>query len=190
MAEATHRPTQIVETALALLEESGPDAVTMRAIADRIGIRAPSLYKHFSDKNALETAMIAEGFRDQAQEFHAAITDAPDPIAGLAAVYRRWALDHPHLYRLMTHKPIPRDELPEGVEQAAAQPVAELVGGDPARARALWGFAHGLTALELAGRFPPDADIDAAWDAGIAALRSWTRTNRTTNRRTTNGGNR
>jgi hypothetical protein len=42
--------------------------------------------------------------------------------------------------------------------------------GNIDRARALWGLAHGLIALELAGRFPPDADVHAAWEAGIAAF--------------------
>ena len=39
-----------------------------------------------------------------------------------------------------------------------------------ARARALWGLAHGLVDLELAGRFPPGADIDAAWAAAVASF--------------------
>jgi hypothetical protein len=36
--------------------------------------------------------------------------------------------------------------------------------------RAVWAFAHGMVGLELSGRFPPDADLDAAWPAGIAAF--------------------
>jgi hypothetical protein len=46
--------------------------------------------------------------------------------------------------------------------------------GSVANARAAWGMAHGLVMLELNGRFPPDADVDAAWKAGIEALRSVT----------------
>jgi hypothetical protein len=44
-------------------------------------------------------------------------------------------------------------------------------GGDPDRARAAWAFAHGMTILELDGRFPPGADLDAAWAAGIRGFR-------------------
>ena len=40
----------------------GPDALTMRRLAERLGIRAPSLYKHLPDKAALEAAIIATGF--------------------------------------------------------------------------------------------------------------------------------
>lgn len=172
MPEATTRTEQIVATALELLEVHGPDGVTMRAIAEHIGIRAPSLYKHVADKQQLEVAMIAEGFRLSADALSAALHESQDPLTSLAAAYRDWALAHPHLYRLMTHRPLPRDELPAGVEDAAAAPVVQVAGGDPDAARALWAFAHGMTALEVAGRFPPDADLDAAWRAGINALRS------------------
>lgn len=156
--------------ALELLEEDGPEAVTMRAVAARIGIKAPSLYKHVPDKDDLETLLMAEGFRRSGAAFADAVADSRDPLSAIAGVYRGWATDHPHLYRLMTHKPLPRDKLPAGVEEAAARPLVEAVGGDRDLARAAWALAHGLTSLELAGRFPPDADVDAAWRAGVAAL--------------------
>lgn len=168
------RKDEIVAAALELLEQDGPEAVSMRAIADRIGIKAPSLYKHYRDKEALEVAMIAAGFRSSAAAFTNAIEDAADPLSALAAAYRSWALAHRHLYRLMTHKPLDREALPAGVEEAAALPVVQVAGGDRARARALWAFAHGMTSLELAERFPADADLDAAWAAGVAALRGLT----------------
>jgi hypothetical protein len=44
------------------------------------------------------------------------------------------------------------------------------VAGDQDRARAIWAFAHGMTILELDGRFPAGADLDAAWARGVAAL--------------------
>jgi hypothetical protein len=45
--------------------------------------------------------------------------------------------------------------------------VVIAVGGDPDRARAAWAFAHGMTILELDGRFPTNADLDAAWAVGL-----------------------
>jgi Tetracyclin repressor-like, C-terminal domain len=58
-----------------------------------------------------------------------------------------------------------------GVETRAARPVYEAVGGDVDPARAAWAFAHGMTILELDSRFPPGADLDAAWERGIDAFR-------------------
>ena len=170
----TARMDDIVAAALRLLESAGPDAVTMRAVAEALGIRAPSLYKHLADKETLEVAMIEEGLRDSARAFNAAISDSSDPLADLAAAYRAWAVRRPHLYRLMTYKPLPRERLTDDVEAAAAAPVVAAVGGDPDLARAAWALAHGLASLEIAGRFPADADVDAAWRTGVAALRSQT----------------
>ena len=164
------RRDEIVEVARRLLETEGPDGVTMRAIAAQLEIRAPSLYKHITDKHELEVALIARGFGEQAEAFTAAIENADDPVTAIAESYRGWATAHPHLYALMTDSPLPRDELPDGVEDAAAAPLIAAVDGDVDRARALWAFAHGMVSLELARRFPPDADLYAAWATGIARL--------------------
>lgn len=185
-----------------LLEEEGPEALTMRRLAERLGIRAPSLYKHLPDKAALEAAIIATGFEEAAAAFEAAVDGAAEgggqgahggaggtatdgtgtgtggalPALGaggvlpaLAAAYRRFALAHPHLYRLMTNGPLPREHLPPGLEDRTAAPVLRAAGSQ-ARARAVWAFAHGMVMLELDHRFPADADLDAAWQAGIAAF--------------------
>jgi AcrR family transcriptional regulator len=158
------RAREIVATGRALLEAEGPAGLSMRRIADALGIRAPSLYKHLPDKAALEAALIADGFAELAERFEA---DNADPYA-LGRTYRAFGREHPHLYRLMTAGRLPRERLPAGLEDRAAQPVVLAAQGDPDKARALFAFAHGMTILELDGRFPDDADIDAAWRAGIA----------------------
>ncbi len=75
-------------------------------------------------------------------------------LGALAEAYRAWALAHPHLYRLSTEGELPRALLPEGLEAWAAEPIVRVAGGE-AKARAAWAFAHGMTILELDGRFPP-----------------------------------
>ena len=108
-----------------------------------------------------------EAFAETAAVFDAAVEGARDePLAAIGRAYRRWALDHPHLYRLMTDGPLDRDALPEGVEAASAAPLVRACSGDGDLARAAWAFAHGMTILELDGRFPPGADLDAAWRRG------------------------
>ena len=150
------RARQIVEVALDLLEEEGPSALSMRRIADRIGIRAPSIYEHLPDKRALEAAVEGRG----------------DPLAALAGAYRAFALAHPHLYRLMTERELHRELLTSGAEDRAGRTIYEAAGRDRDLARAAWAFAHGMTILELDNRFPADADLDAAWARGLAAFRS------------------
>src|SRR5262245_9259153 len=154
------RAREIVDAARGLLEEEG--TVSMRRLAERLGIRAPSLYKHLPDKQALENALISAGFEEVADRFDA-VADARE----LARAYRTFALEHPALYRLMTERPLDREGLTPGVEERAQRRLVELFGD---RARAAWAFAHGMTILELNDRFPPGADLDAAWEQGIEAL--------------------
>lgn len=170
MPQDVDRRSEIVGVARELLEAHGPDGVTMRAIAERVGIRAPSLYKHFASKQALEVALVTEGLRDAGEHFAEVVRAGDDPLADLARAYRAWAVRAPHLYRLMTHRPLPREQLPPGLEAAAAAPLVDAVGGDADLARAAWAFLHGMASLEIAGRFPPGADLDAAWCAGTSAL--------------------
>jgi AcrR family transcriptional regulator len=165
------RAREIVDAARVLLEEEGPAALSMRRVAERLGIRAPSIYKHLPDKQALENELISAGFEEQAELFDAAVESADDPIAAIAAGYREFAHRHPHLYRLMTERPLDRENLRPGAEERAARPVIGAFRGDRDRARAAWAFAHGMTILELNDRFPPDADLEAAWRRGLDAFR-------------------
>jgi len=178
------RQAQIAGAARALLDAEGPEALTMRRVAGVLGIKAPSLYKHLPDKAALEALVVAAGFAELAAALAAAAdgaaaadkahrgdaADTAGKLTAIAGAYRAYAVAHPHLYRLMNYQPLRRDLLPGGLEARAAQPLAEAAGHDEARARALWAFAHGMVSLEIDGRFPPRADLDEAWRAGLAAF--------------------
>lgn len=170
------RVSEAVAVAREILEREGPEGLTMRRLAEAMGIRAPSLYKHVESKEELEALLIVDIFREIGGVFHDAVARASKggskkkALTELGRAYRRWALAHPHLYRLMTGGPLPRERLPEGLEAWAGEPVVIAVQGDPDRARAAWAFAHGMTILELDGRFPADADLGAAWASGITSL--------------------
>jgi AcrR family transcriptional regulator len=159
------RQREILAVARDLLVSDGVDALTLGRIARELGIKTPSLYKHFPGKREIEAQLIAEGLESWVRALEA----APAGMQAIAAAYRRFALDNPQLYRLMTERPLPRANLPDGLEARAAAPLVRALG-DQDLARAAWAFAHGMVELDLAGRFPPGADLDAAWTAGIAAL--------------------
>ena len=165
-----NRRDEIIDAAGRLLERDGRDGLTMRAIAAEVGIRAPSLYKHVADKRELEIALLATALEQQAETFERVVASSNDSLTGIAAAYRSWALEHPHLYALMNDQPLPRSELPEGLEERAVLPLLDAVGGDRDRARAAWALAHGMVTLELADRFPDDADLSAAWDIGLEGI--------------------
>jgi AcrR family transcriptional regulator len=166
------RRREILKAARELLEAEGLDALSMRNLAERLGIRAPSLYKHFASKDALEAGLISQGFEEQAALFTAALEQSDEPIVAMAEAYRDYGRHHPHLYRLMYDRSLNRDLLTPDSEDRATAPVIQAAGDDEDLTRALWAFAHGMTILELNDRFPRDADLDAAWKRGLAALQA------------------
>ena len=87
----------------------------------------------------------------------------------MLAAYRTYARAHPNLYRLATAGPLPRGDLPAGLEDRAGEPFL-AVTGDAHRAQALWAFTHGMVVLELDGRFPPGSALDRTWAEGAAAF--------------------
>ena len=143
----------------------------MRAIAAELGIRAPSLYRHVADKESLEVALISDALAEIGDVFEDAVAGSNDQLAAIATAYRAWALAHPHLYRLMMDRPLPRERLARGLEDRAGAALVAATDGDPDAARAAFAFAHGMVVLELNSRFPPDADLDAAWNRGVEAFR-------------------
>lgn len=167
----TERGAAAAAAAWQIVEAEGAEALTMRRLADDLGIKAPSLYKHFPDKAALEAALIEDALLDMGTALHAAIArpGRRSPTAALLAAYRQQGVEHPNLYRLATAGPLARDALAPGVEDWAGQPFY-LVTGDPHTAQALFAFAHGMVILEIDGRFPPGSDLDRTWRAGATAF--------------------
>ena len=151
-----------------LLEEQGPDGLTMRTLASRLGIQAPSLYKHVAGKDELEVLLIAQALRDQGEALHAAVdalgsrASRRTSMDALAKAYRTWALAHPHLYRLATQGSLPRAELPEGLEAWTAAPLVlaakgGLLGGWKCAWGQTWDPAR-LMAGIMTGPMSADAD--------------------------------
>jgi AcrR family transcriptional regulator len=168
--ERTPRARQIIDTARALLEAVGSDGLTMRRLADELGIRAPSLYKHINGRPALELALAETGLDETGLALHAAVAGSNgDPVSDLLGAYRAMGLANPELYRLITASSFPRAGLLPGLEAWAGEPFF-LAVGEPYLAQALWSFAHGTLILELDRRFLDGSDLDRTWHAGTEAF--------------------
>jgi AcrR family transcriptional regulator len=182
MSPAVARTTNgaIVAAGRALLEEGGLDAVTMVTVAAKVGVKPPSLYKHFRDRAALLAAMAADG----AKELGAVLADADaragrtptERLASLAAGYRDFARRSPRTAAMLFANFGPELQAPLDAASVAARPVldvaADLAGSDAAlpAARVLTAFAYGFTSMETAGAFRFGGDVDEAFRTGVAAL--------------------
>ena len=168
--DRTPRARQIIDTARALLEAVGSDGLTMRRLADELGIRAPSLYKHINGRPALELALAETGLDETGLALHAAVASSyGDPVSDLLGAYRAMGLANPELYRLITASSFPRAGLLAGLEAWAGEPFF-LAVGEPYLAQALWSFAHGTLILELDRRFLEGSNLDQTWHAGTEAF--------------------
>lgn len=166
------RLQEVVDAATAVLDADGAQALTMRRLADDLGMRAPSLYKHVRDKAALEAALIEDALFEFGDALHAAL-DCPGRrgvVASVLQTYRARSLAVPHRYRLATSGRLRRDLLPECLEEWAGQPFYFAADGDEFRSQALWSLAHGMVILEIDGRYPEGSDLDRTWAAAAKAF--------------------
>ncbi|HBY24219.1 MAG: TetR/AcrR family transcriptional regulator [Propionibacteriaceae bacterium] len=169
----------LVSAGMAMLEESEP--FSLRALARRAGVSPTAPYRHFPDREALESALAVEGLRALMVELAAngATPTSSEQIAELAVRYVRFALARPALFRLMFGRECD-DQDDDRVRAAGALHayLAEVLGrvypnaDSDILATAGWSTAHGLAFLHLDGKLPNSdpAAIDARVRATFAAI--------------------
>jgi AcrR family transcriptional regulator len=180
-----------------LIVEGGESAVTVRAVAARVGVSTPAVYLHFPDKQALVDAVCLTTWTGLSAAMREAAAGIEDPFEALrerGLAYMRFGLTHQEQYRVLlmrrqeggdSHLPVLAagqracDELTSAVELCIEQGVFRV--DDPAQLTlALWAAAHGVVSLVISGAIPAVDEIDveqlgtmAIEMAGLgAALRS------------------
>ena len=159
---------EIVATGRDILEESGPAGLTMQRVAEKVGVRAPSLYKRVRDRDALVEAVAAATVEDLTRRLEA----SDRSLEGLARTYRALAHERPEGFRLIFAAAAPQQLVDRAgliMVDSAAGVAGEAHALDAARLVTAWatGFIH----MELAGAFRLGGDVDAAFEYGLAALR-------------------
>jgi AcrR family transcriptional regulator len=158
---------EIVDAGRSILESGGPSRLTMQAVAERVGVRAPSLYKRVRDRDAL-LRLVAEASADDLAD---RLEMTNGSLGALAHTYRSFAQQHPEGFRLMFSV--------DGAEKAMARASVPLldatsgiVGPDAAldAARLLTAWATGFVNMELSGSFRFDGDVDRAFEYGLERL--------------------
>lgn len=150
-----HLRAACVEAGMALVEEEGPDAVTIRGVARIAGVSHTAPLHHFRDRQELLDAVADRGFGLLVERLDASLPPDATPTAALRAYGRAYvdhAIAHRGLFALMFR---PTAEMQGEASYrrlielcAAAQAAGELPGDDPFRlALVLWSSVHGLAAL-------------------------------------------
>jgi AcrR family transcriptional regulator len=169
----------VVAAAAELADERGLDALSLTALARRLGVRTPSLYAHVRGLADVRSRLGARG----ARELAAAVTVAAagrariDALHAVALTYRDYARAHPGTYAAMQRAPEPDS----GDVAAAARELVDLIlaalggyelHGDPAihAVRAVRAGLHGFVALEQLGGFRLEVSLDESYAALIAML--------------------
>jgi AcrR family transcriptional regulator len=160
----------LVAAAIEILEADGLSALTLRAVARRVGVSQTAPYRHFNDKEALLAAVAAEGFRRKHQIQMNYVNAAPDvgKFRASGKGYVAFGSENPELLKLMFGAAI-RDwsQFPELVAASRvnydgllAAAAAALPEDSPVTAEtvasAAWSMVHGLTLLLVDGQITPE----------------------------------
>lgn len=160
---------EILAAAWDLAGERGFDGLSLRDLAERVGMRAPSLYSYFDSKAAILDALFAEGHRAVGDEVHAAWANLPDdlpPAETLARVLEAWlhaCQANPARYRLLYTTAVPGWRPSEEAYAASIAEFARMTEHlsdigvtDPRHIDLYTAVASGLAAQQMAN--DPDGD--------------------------------
>ena len=169
---------EIVQAGRDILESAGLARLTMQAVAGRVGVRPPSLYKRVRSRDDLVGLIIEATVRDLGERLERVRAGA-DPrrdLADLARAVRAFAHAHPVGYQLIfAPKPDVARPGADALTRAVApvmRVAATLAGEQHAleAARTITAWANGFISMELAGAFQLGGDIERAYEFGIARL--------------------
>lgn len=178
----------LLDAASEMLMRGGPDSISLRKLATKVGTSTMAVYTAFGGKEGLITALFEEAFNRLADAQNA-VPRSPEPLLwleGLARSYHQFALDNPSYYALMISVTMPVSEALRHEEPSSDMPPARGISRhasyqnlidaveacvadgsfssavDPLLiSDAFWAVVHGLCSLELAG-FHPSAEAAQA----------------------------
>jgi AcrR family transcriptional regulator len=177
---------EILDAATLLLLKTGhAKAVSIRSVAEHVGVTPPSIYLHFADKDALLDAVCARYFAKLDAEMQQAAAGQPSSVEVLRAqglAYVRFAAETPELYRLATMGEWRSgSDVDASLDSSAFKHMCATVqvlieegifaAGDPTTAALqLWSAAHGVAALLIAKPHLPFGDVEAFADQVLRAV--------------------
>lgn len=179
----------LLNAAAEMIHADGVDAVSMRKLADKVGVSRTALYHHFDGKQDLLCALAEDGFVRQRKLLHEVMLQAAEQeprqmLEAYVKTYIDFAVKNPAYYGLMFGREIwksagANDQLTDVAKRAFKNYVDTIAwwqqqgivpdNGDPLRfAQVSWGTLHGLSRLMIDGiyidQLPQQATIDTVVD--------------------------
>lgn len=171
---------EILDATTELLLETGhAKAVSIRSVAQRVGVTPPSIYLHFADKDALLDAVCARYFEKLDEEMQRVVADQPSTIDALRAqglAYVRFAMKTPELYRIATmYESRPGSDVDMALNSSAFVHMRHSIealmaegiyppGDATTLTLELWTVAHGVAAMLISRPYLPWGDAEAFVD--------------------------
>ncbi|MFI5510686.1 TetR/AcrR family transcriptional regulator [Mycobacterium sp. NPDC051804] len=168
-----------------LLDTGHAKDVSIRSVAQRVGVTPPSIYLHFTDKDALLDAVCARYFEKLDEEMQAAAAGEAAPIDALRAqglAYVRFAVKTPELYRIATMgEGRPGSDVDLMLNNSAFVHICSTVEALMAEgilpdndsttvALELWTAAHGVAAMLISRPYLPWGDTEEFADRVLKAI--------------------
>ena len=179
MPRAGLNEDRVVAEAERIADEVGVANLTLAALADRLGIRQPSLYKHVAGLAGLHRSISIRAKFELADVLARAAVgrSGADAVRSMSHAYRRWAREHPGRYEAAQWAPPSGDEQAIEAGLAAVRICSEVLtcygleGDDAVDAiRVLRSALHGFVALESAGGFGLPVDLGRSFDRLIEGI--------------------
>lgn len=174
----------LVEAARKILENDGPGALSLRAVAREAGVSPAAPYHHFKDKGDLLEAVAHEGWHELDQALakaRASTEDARERMTNLGVAYVCFARDNPALYRVMYDRSRDKDALPDQLKEDGAycqvrDTINENGGGHVGEIDlelatiAAWCAGHGLAEMIGFKQFAPLKELLGGEEAFLRAV--------------------
>ena len=171
--------TVVVDAAAELVNETGPGALSIAALAQRLQVKSPSLYNHINGLDGLQQKLALRGLQQLTAVMQASVMGRAgyEALVALAQAYRQFAKTQPGLYAFTLRST--EQDTPEmkaagraGVEVVLAVFRGYGLEGDAAlhATRCLRSALHGFVSLEAGGGFGLPLDLDVSFEHLLQTL--------------------
>ena len=171
----------VVETAAQIVDEVGWEQLSLANLAERLGVKPPSLYEHVAGLEGLREALRLRGLRSMESQFRRAVTgrSRDNAVFALANEFRNFIREHPALYQATVKSPEKSSEEDQKTANEILEIIYAVLDSYGIRdeeavhaARYLRSVLHGFSSLEAAGGFGLPIDVDESYQRAIQILTS------------------